>query len=246
MGAGNRSIALKIYERRRILYERKHERVGFGTTVDGVEVVEHQDNSSGQLRMYIDQNGEEMKIRYKDTQAFSNVAEVENDFGVYDEYVDDKNTIYYYMHDTEKICLRMEEHEYDTSDNIGLFAMNDEEIKNIADTYIDFELGDDSQLYTFHEVEYQPQKDIYLVTYIRRLGDYITDDSVFVFITSQGEVYAFSAMNRDRYNSFNEGDIMDESLTIALKEVEEGKCELDDIRITMDAETGNLIAITPK
>lgn len=36
-----------------------------------------------------------MKIRYKDTQAFSNVAEVENDFGVYDEYVDDKNTIYY-------------------------------------------------------------------------------------------------------------------------------------------------------
>lgn len=119
-------------------------------------------------------------------------------------------------------------------------------VRAIADAYVASKLGGAAQAYTYYEEDYQYQKDQYHVSYIRRLGKYITDDTLHLFITAQGEVSFFTAENRDKYASYKEEDIDKESLAAALEAVEKGRCGLDDIRITLDEKTGKLMAILPK
>lgn len=193
--------------------------------------------------------GGEDTIGYEGTRTFNNLrsAGEEESYGVYDQYSDDKNGTYYYLHSNDKLCLFMKDYAYaDPEEETEGRAYTDDKIKDTADTYVGGALGVEDGKYQYQKVEYQEQKRIYLVTYIRRIGDYITDDSLTVFLDEKGEVYAFSAMNRDRYDSFGVEDIDQESLNHALAAVESGQYELDDIRISMDSETQRLIAVLPQ
>lgn len=193
--------------------------------------------------------GGEDTISYEGTRTFDNLrsAGEEESYGVYDQYCDNKNGTYYYLHSNDKLCLFMKDYAYvDPEEQTEVRAYTDDKIKDTADAYVGGVLGADAEKYQYQKVEYQEQKRIYLVTYIRRMGDYITDDSLTVFLDEKGEVYAFSAMNRDRYDSFGVEDIDQESLNHALAAVESGQYELDDIRISMDSETQRLIAVLPQ
>lgn len=201
------------------------------------------------MRMVSCNIGGEDTIDYEGTRTFNNLrsAGEEESYGVYDQYSDDKNGTYYYLHSNDKLCLFMKDYAYaDPEEQTGVRAYTDDKIKDTADAYVGGVLGADAGKYQYQKVEYQEQKRIYLVTYIRRMGDYITDDSLTVFLDEKGEVYAFSAMNRDRYDSFGVEDIDQESLNHALAAVESGQYELDDIRISMDSETQRLIAVLPQ
>lgn len=193
--------------------------------------------------------GGEDTISYEGTRIFDNLrsAGEEESYGVYDQYCDNKNGTYYYLHSNDKLCLFMKDYAYaDPEEETEGRAYTDDAIKDTADAYVGGALGGDAGKYQYQKVEYQEQKRIYLVTYIRRMGDYITDDSLTVFLDEKGEVYAFSAMNRDRYEALGVEDIDKESLNHAMAAVESGRYGLDDIRISMDSETHGLIALLPQ
>lgn len=200
-------------------------------------------------RMALNGTGEMERVRYEGTRTFENIdaATDEESYGVYDEYSDRDDSTYYYLHSTDKLCLFMKEYEYKDAEEVAsVRAYSKQMVKDAADDYIKGVLGDGALKYDFQKTEYQEQKGIYLVTYVRRIGKYITDDSLAVFLDGNAEVYAFSAMNRDRYDGFNVEDIEIQSLNNALAVVEAGQYEMDDIRITMDAETQQLVAVLPK
>jgi len=212
------------------------------------ETLMHYDDVSDTRAVSCNIGGEDT-ISYEGTRTFNNLrsAGEEESYGVYDQYSDDKNGTYYYLHSNDKLCLFMKDYAYaDPEEETEGRAYTDDTIKNTADAYVSEALGVDAGKYRYQKVEYQEQKRIYLVTYIRRMGDYITDDSLTVFLDEKGEVYAFSAMNRDRYDSFGVEDIDQESLNHVLAAVESGQYELDDIRISMDSETQRLIAVLPQ
>jgi hypothetical protein len=200
-------------------------------------------------RMALNGTGEMERVRYEGTRTFENMdaATAEESYGVYDEYSDHDDSTYYYLHSSDKLCLFMREYEYKDAEEVTLARTYSEHmVKDTADAYIEEVLGDDVSKYSFQKTEYQEQKGIYLVTYVRRIGEYITDDLLAVFLDRNAEVYAFSAMNRDRYDGFDVDDIETQSLNNALAAIEAGQYEMDDIRITMDAETQQLVAVLPK
>lgn len=206
-------------------------------------------NSVKKSRVVSSETGETERVRYEGTRTFENIdtATDEESYGVYDEYSDHDDSTYYYLHSTDKLCLFMKEYEYkDAEEAAAVRAYSEQMVKDAADDYIEGVLGDAALKYDFQKTEYQGQKGIYLVTYVRRIGKYITDDSLAVFLDGNAEVYAFSAMNRDRYDGFTVEDIEIQSLNNALAVVEAGQYEMDDIRITMDAETQQLVAVLPK
>ena len=193
--------------------------------------------------------GETESLRYEGTRTFENMdaATAEESYGVYDEYSDHDDSIYYYLHSSDKLCSFMKEYEYqDAEETTQIRKYSDDMVKDVANVYIEETLGGAALKYDFQKTEYQEQKGIYLVTYIRRIGNYITDDSLVVFLDGNAEVYAFSAMNRDRYDGFGVNDIETQSLKYALEAVEAGQYEMDDIRITMDTELQRLVAVLPK
>lgn len=193
--------------------------------------------------------GETERVRYEGTRTFENMdaATAEESYGVYDEYSDHDDSTYYYLHSSDKLCLFMREYEYKDAEEVTLARTYSEHmVKDTADAYIEEVLGDDVSKYSFQKTEYQEQKGIYLVTYVRRIGEYITDDLLAVFLDRNAEVYAFSAMNRDRYDGFDVDDIETQSLNNALGAVEAGQYEMDDIMITMDTELQQLVAVLPK
>lgn len=206
-------------------------------------------NNIEKKRKYQNGKGKKVDLEYKTTQNFENrISKDKKDkYGTYDEFTDKDNTIYYFLQDTDKLCLKMQEYEYnlDGSKRTIEKDLSNNIVKNIADKYIVDELGESSQKYSFQNVEYQEQKGIYLATYIRKIGKYITDDSLTVFVNNESEVYAFSAMNRDRYEAFDISDIDQESLNQALLSIENGEWKLEDILISMDQDTGRLIALLP-
>lgn len=200
-------------------------------------------------RMALNGTGEMERVRYEGTRTFENMdtATAEESYGVYDEYSDHDDSTYYYLHSSDKLCLFMREYEYKDTEEVTLVRMYSKDmVKDAADAYIGEVLGDAALKYNFQKTEYQEQKGIYLVTYIRRIGDYITDDSLTVFLNGNAEVYAFSAMNRDRYDGYGIDDIETQSLNSALASVEAGQYEMDDIRIIMDTEIQQLVAVLPK
>ena len=200
-------------------------------------------------RMALNGTGEMERVRYEGTRTFENMdaATAEESYGVYDEYSDHDDSTYYYLHSSDKLCLFMREYEYKDAEEVTLARTYSEHmVKDTADAYIEEVLGDDVSKYSFQKTEYQEQKGIYLVTYVRRIGEYITDDLLAVFLDRNAEVYAFSAMNRDHYDGFDVDDIETQSLNNALAAIEAGQYEMDDIRITMDAETQQLVAVLPK
>ncbi len=206
-------------------------------------------NSVKKSRVVSSGTGETERVRYEGTRTFENIDAVtdEESYGVYDEYSDRDDSTYYYLHSTDKLCLFMKEYEYkDVEEVAAVRAYSEQAVKDAADNYIEGILGDAALKYDFQKTEYQEQKGIYLVTYVRRIGKYITDDSLAVFLDGNAEVYAFSAMNRDRYDGFTVEDIEIQSLNNALAVVEAGQYEMDDIRIIMDAETQQLVAVLPK
>jgi len=206
-------------------------------------------NSVKKSRVVSSGTGETERVRYEGTRTFENIDAVtdEESYGVYDEYSDRDDSTYYYLHYTDKLCLFMKEYEYkDVEEVAAVRAYSEQAVKDAADNYIEGILGDAALKYDFQKTEYQEQKGIYLVTYVRRIGKYITDDSLAVFLDGNAEVYAFSAMNRDRYDGFTVEDIEIQSLNNALAVVEAGQYEMDDIRIIMDAETQQLVAVLPK
>lgn len=200
-------------------------------------------------RMALNGTGEMERVRYEGTRTFENMdaATAEESYGVYDEYSDHDDSTYYYLHSSDKLCLFMREYEYKDAEEVTLARTYSEHmVKDTADAYIEEVLGDDASKYSFQKTEYQGQKGIYLVTYVRRIDEYITDDLLAVFLDRNAEVYAFSAMNKDRYDGFDVDDIETQSLNNALAAIEAGQYEMDDIRITMDAETQQLVAVLPK
>ena len=200
-------------------------------------------------RMISDIAGKEESLKYEGTKIFENAesSDLEQLYGVYDQYSDNNDSVYYYLHSSDKLCLFMKEYEYEEAEeNQQNMTYSDSEVKEIADAYAEKMLETDFLKYSFYNLEYQEQKQIYLVTYIRRIGDYITDDSLTVFIDENKEVYAFSAMNRNRFDNFSTDDIEEESLNNALLAVEAGEYGIDDIRITIDVETQQLVAVLPQ
>lgn len=188
-------------------------------------------------------------LTYEATSTFEQMSAAEGEelYGIYDQYTDADESSYYYLHGTDELCMYMEEFSYEGADERPVQQVyTEDQIRAAAEDYLMATLGTDIETYHFYKTEYQEQKKIYLATYIRRLGDYITDDTLTVFLDENAAVYAFSALNRDRYHAYTEEDIDETSLQEALSLVEAGEYSIDDIRICMDGETSKLMAILPK
>ncbi|MDR1700475.1 MAG: hypothetical protein LBR68_04715 [Lachnoclostridium sp.] len=168
-------------------------------------------------------------------------------YGTYDEYIDSKGTIYYYLYNTDKLCYKLKEDielEYNVNELESSTKKEKNEVRDIADDYLLRELGEDSKKYTYQDVIYNDKDNSYMVVYVRRLGQYYINDTIGIFIIN-GEIFSFSAMNRDRYESYSISDIDQESLDKVLFSIEKGEWKINDIVLTIEDESGKLIATLP-
>lgn len=204
--------------------------------------------SAPKTRTYKDVYGKEITLTYTTTSTQSDKIYVHpkkriDVYGTYDEYVDKNNTKYYYLYNTNKLCLKEQEFDYDfENEKDKTDKISKSEAKEVAYKYLLKEVGKALNDYTLESVVYQEQKGIYLVSYSRKIDKYFTDDSITVFMSHNGNVYAFSALYLERYKTYKKSDIDKKSLKSAL----ESASGVKDILLTLDENTGKLVQLTSK
>lgn len=140
-------------------------------------------------------------------------------FGVTDEYVytdvytDSNDALYYYVKKTD-LFLGFYRQDYSTSSYDENNHLAKDDIIEIADQFIKVVMGEKSS-YELTFCEYVERRKFYDINYYYTINGIKTDDRLSVRISSDGEILAFTAKNRDRYKDVNFDRI--------LKQIEESK-----------------------
>jgi len=141
---------------------------------------------------------ERVKLKYDRSENLSSrKPEDRSDaYGSYDVYVDDNGNEFYYLQNTDMLC-GVKNKKID-GERLTPFDNDDEAIK-IAEEFMIKIFGSDHD-YDFESCKIPPQRFYYEVIYRKYVNGYKTDDYVRLWVNFDGEVCAFSAFNRDRYD----------------------------------------------
>lgn len=199
-------------------------------------------------REYTDNNGKSFKLTYTrtETMAFVNCFVPPKKridvYGTYDLYVDKEKTEYYYLYNTNKLCLkRLNYKRIRDGEKYEKEKISESKAKEIANQYLKKELGKRFNDYTFQSVSYGVQDATYSIFYSRMIDGYFTDDCISLSIDYKGNIYVFSALNLERFKKYSKSDINQESI----EKAREKDSDINNIRLILNENTGQLVAITP-
>lgn len=117
-------------------------------------------------------------------------------YGSYDIYIDKEGNEFYYLQNTDVLC-GVKNKKID-GERLTPFESDEEAIK-IAEAFMVETFGSNHD-YDFDSCKIPPQRYYYEVVYRKYINGFKTDDYVRIWVNFDGEVCAFSAFNRDRYD----------------------------------------------
>lgn len=126
------------------------------------------------------------------------VSERADHYGTYDVYVDEKQTEYLYLLDTDMCCgFRMSDVGTATPQQE---AISQEKAMAIADAFLEV-TRENSNAYKLLSCEYNELGGYYDIKYYFPVSSYKSDDIFRLWINAQGEVTSFSEFNYQRYDN---------------------------------------------
>ena len=117
-------------------------------------------------------------------------------YGTYDVYVDTEGTEYLYLFNTDLFCGFKKE-----TDGIPMGkkdAIDEDDAKKTAQEILQ-RYGRDPEKYIFDSCTYIELRGYYEIKYYTCYEKYKTDDVAIIWVSSKGEVTAFSEFNYQRY-----------------------------------------------
>lgn len=208
----------------------------------GPEIIQEKTESTKQISIF-DKNSKNLTYKETMNQNALPMSDRADKYGTYDVYVDDQDTQYVFLADSDLFCgfLKMS-----TSQEAGSRLLSDIDVRGIADAFLVEMLGEDQREYVFQSM-YCDQSNVYHITYVSYLGDLKTDDECIIWVRgSSGEIYACSMFNRGRYDKYRESNLTYNDSTALLieryPELEEefNDCEILDKYVTL-SDGGNLV-----
>lgn len=121
-------------------------------------------------------------------------------YGTYDEYVDEDGNRYSFVQNTDLLCSFTKTHNLETRDKLitkeEAQLSAEEFLKGIIgeEAFSDYVLGSNS----FYEDKYE-----YGLIYYYYLGQYKTDDAIYINVSNDGEITFFSALNLQKYKDLS-------------------------------------------
>ncbi|MGN0551142.1 MAG: hypothetical protein ACI4I4_04775 [Acutalibacteraceae bacterium] len=148
-----------------------------------------------------------------DTQAFAR----SDSYGTYDVYTDNNGDEYSFLTNSDLLCGYKA---YDASDEMAysVDAISSQEAREAADKFVSSVLGDDPREYAYEDILLQGG-DMYYVTYVSCINGIKTDDECVVWVRpSNGEIAAWHAFNRGRYDGYENQSVAVNSAKARLEE----------------------------
>lgn len=184
-------------------------------------------------------------LKYKETMNQSDLpmSERADKYGSYDIYVDEQDTQYVFLADSDLFCGFLKT---GASLETNGKLLSEIEARGIADAYLMETLGEDQREYVYESM-YCDQSNMYHITYASYIGDFKTDDECIIWVRgATGEIYACSMFNRGRYDSYRDSSLTFNDSTALLMdrypelEADFNDCEILDKYITL-SDGGNLV-----
>ncbi len=161
-----------------------------------------------------------LNLVYKETQNLKDapVEKRSDKYGTYDVYVDSDSTEYLFMEGSNTFCGMRKSN----LDGNSMIPLEEEKVKEIAEKYISTIFKKDHS-YEFTSCYIKDKRNHFNVEYTKYVKGEKTDDIIRLWITFDGEISAFSAFNRDRYDDIKVTN------PVALAAKEKGKYKIKDI-----------------
>lgn len=184
-------------------------------------------------------------LKYKETMNQSDLpmSERADKYGSYDIYVDEQDTQYVFLADSDLFCGFLKT---GASLETNGKLLSEIEARGIADAYLMETLGEDQREYVYESM-YCDQSNMYHITYASYIGDFKTDDECIIWVRgATGEIYACSMFNRGRYDSYRDSSLtFNDSASLLMEkhpELEEdyNDCEILDKYLTL-SDGGSLV-----
>ena len=170
------------------------------------------------------------------------VSERADKYGTYDVFVDDQDTQYVFLADSDLFCGFLKT---GASQETGGRFISELDARGIADAYLMDILGEDQREYVYEGM--YCQSNMYHITYASYIGDFKTDDECIIWVRGEsGEIYACSMFNRGRYDRFRDSSLsFNDSTSLLMEkhpelETDFNDCEVLDRYVTL-SDGGNLV-----
>lgn len=207
----------------------------------GPQVMQEKMESTKQVSLF---NKNSKSLTYKETMNQSDlpVSERADKYGTYDVFVDDQDTQYVFLADSDLFCGFLKT---GASQETGGRFISELDARGIADAYLMDILGEDQREYVYEGM--YCQSNMYHITYASYIGDFKTDDECIIWVRGEsGEIYACSMFNRGRYDRFRDSSLsFNDSTSLLMEKHPELKtdfndCEVLDRYVTL-SDGGNLV-----
>lgn len=160
-------------------------------------------------------------LTYKETENLRDTPAISrsDSYGTYDVYVDSNDNEYVYLSNSGLLCGYKETDSVKSAEKVYAGQnVTQTQAKEIADQYISTVMGNDSQKYTYKDTELS-SLNIYYVNYCFYLNGIKTDDECVVWVyADSGEVAAFHAFNRGRYDGYTNRNLSTSASKARLEE----------------------------
>lgn len=144
-------------------------------------------------------------LTYKETMNRSDAPanNRSDNYGTYDVYADRSGNDYVFLLNSDMLCGYKEASTAKSIDKVYAGqGITEEKAKEIAAQFVTLTLGEDSRQYKFKEITLS-DINIYYVTYSFYLGGIQTDDECVVWVDAvDGNISAWHAFNRGRYDVY--------------------------------------------
>lgn len=144
-------------------------------------------------------------LTYKETMNRSDAPAFSrsDSYGSYDVYADDTDNEYVFLLNSDMLCGYKEGSTAQSIDKVYAGqSVTEEQAKGIADRFVSMTLGNDSRQYKFKEITLS-DINTYYVTYSFYLDGIQTDDECVVWVeAADGNISAWHAFNRGRYDGY--------------------------------------------
>lgn len=144
-------------------------------------------------------------LTYKETMNRSDapVSRRSDNYGSYDVYADESDNEYVFLLNSDVLCGYKEGSTAESIDKVYAGqGITEEKAKEIADSFVTLTLGQDSRQYRFKEITLS-DINTYYVTYSFYLDGVQTDDECVVWVdAADGNISAYHAFNRGRYDGY--------------------------------------------
>lgn len=157
---------------------------------------------SGNIRSVVI-NDKKHEVKYQYTKNIKNTSldERNDSYGTYDIYVDNEGTEFSYLHNTNILCSMIKGNAYQSVFQVN--AIKEDVAKENASRYMKTIMSN-FESYDFDYCFYDDNTGVYSMCFINKLSGIKTDDAIYVWVSADGEISAFSMFYRDRYEKYKD------------------------------------------